>query len=153
MMTAEVLGSGGGGAQRNTASYLSGTTQSQNISVAEPGEWTLVDSEAAGVQSTVTKAAGGAGVRHVLRSLTGTLITTGANSGLATVVVRDGASGLGTILYRFSLALSGTANTEDHFGLSDLNLIGSANTAMTIEFTAGTANLIETISASGYDTQ
>lgn len=121
--------------------------------VSNPGEWQLQNNPGANTQATASKAAGGAGVRHILRSFTISLSSTAAAASQQTVVIRDGASGAGTVLYTFSVAIPATADSGAVFGLSNLSIFGSANTAMTIEFTvAGGANTFETVSASGIST-
>lgn len=104
-------------------------------------------------QASATRAAGGAAVHHVLNCLTfsATAATAPTLTDL-TVLVRDGASGTGTILYRFVVdATAGTGNLVPPFGLCGMQLLGSGGTAMTIEFSSGVTNLRETVSMSGYD--
>lgn len=116
------------------------------VKVNSPLEWTILHAPAANTVATATKLAGGAGVRHVLRSLVAnTQLVSAANFTAAAPVywvVRDGASGVGTILYQgFSTAAV----------VSGLNIVGSENTAMTVEFTvAPGATNFEVVSASGY---
>lgn len=111
-----------------------------------PLQWSLVHAPAADTIATATKAAGGAGVRHVLQNLcVGLILITAANftaNQPVYWVVRDGAAGAGTIIFR-----GVTTNAI----LSGLNLVGTANTAMTVEWTVapGLTNL-EVISAAGY---
>jgi hypothetical protein len=116
-----------------------------------PGNWTLVSAPATGVQATATKAAGAAGVRHVLTSIHAEINATAAQAPLS-VVVRDGASGAGTIIWQARLSAQVTPFADSRVELSGLNLIGSAATAMTVEFTAaGVGTTFETLSATGYD--
>lgn len=136
-----VVDSGGSSVGR----LSSGATQIPLV-VAEPLEWAIVSAPAANTIASATKAAGGAGIRHVLRSLVANvqLVTAASFTAAAPVywVVRDGASGAGAILYQ---GLS-TAAT-----LSGLNIMGSPNVAMTVEYTvAPGATNFEVISASGY---
>jgi len=115
-----------------------------------PYEWSANHTPAANTQATVTRAAGGAGVRHVLRSFDATLIgLTGSAETTILVNVRDGATGAGTILRSFRLLVIPGGLTG--LALGDLNLAGSENTAMTIEFAAAAgANTFETVSMSGF---
>lgn len=123
----------------------SGATQIPLVA-APPLQWGIVSAPAANVVASATKAAGGAGVRHVLQSLVAnTIVLTAANftaNQPVYFVVRDGAAGVGTIIYQgaFTGAL-----------LSGLSLLGSVNTAMTVEFTVapGLTNF-EVVAASGY---
>lgn len=103
---------------------------------ASPGEWPVEARPAAGLVATATRAAGGVGVRNVCRSITTSLISTAAQTQVD-VVVRDGITGVGTILW--SARFAGVIGTSSNLGLSGLNIVGSANTAMTIEFLAAPA--------------
>ncbi len=121
--------------------------------IAHPGEWSINLTPAANTQATVTRALS-ASQRHVCRSITATLIGLAA-SAEATVLVnlRDGATGAGTILWSARLLVVGGSGSETGITLTDLNIIGSAGTAMTLEFAAaGGANTFETVSLSGYTT-
>lgn len=141
---------------RNSALRLSGTTQETCLMVASPGEWAATHTPAAATQATATKAAGGAGVRHICRSITAAFSVpiAGTLTGFISVNLRDGASGAGTILRSWILDPTGIVATgvgAAYFEATDLNIIGSANTAMTLEFSAaGDANTHESVSMSGY---
>lgn len=116
---------------------------------AGPGEWAIQQTPAAATQATISRAAGGAGVRHVCRSITCSILATAAQ-GQIIVNLRDGATGAGTILWsaQFSLA----AGTSDRITLGDLNIVGSANTAMTLETAAApAATNFASVSLTGYD--
>ena len=102
---------------------------------------------AANTVATISVAADAA-ARIVCKSLTASVAGTAA-SGLVTVNLRDGAAGAGTILMSKVLicAANGTASWE----LSDLNIAGTKNTAMTLEFdAAGGASTEETVAFSYY---
>ncbi|MGH7744387.1 MAG: hypothetical protein ACREQ5_06135 [Candidatus Dormibacteria bacterium] len=117
--------------------------------VTGPGNWTLVNAPVAATQATATRAAGAAGVRHVLTSINASINATAAQ-GQVSVVVRDGATGVGTIIWEDRL--SAVIGTDSRVSLSGLNIVGSAATAMTVEFTAApAATNFETVSATGYD--
>jgi len=119
--------------------------------VTLPGNWTLTSAPGVGVQATATKAAGAAGVRHVLTSINASINASAAQTPL-TVVVRDGAAGVGTILWQDRLSAPATPFADSRVSLSGLNIVGSAATAMTVEFTAaGAGTTFETVSATGYD--
>lgn len=133
----------------NSASVLSGATQSQGLLVAKPGEWAIQHTPAAATQATITRAAGGAGVRHVCRSITCSIVAIAAQ-GQIIVNLRDGATGAGTILWSAQFAL--LAGTSDRITLGDLNIVGSANTAMTLEVAAApAATNFASVSLTGYD--
>jgi hypothetical protein len=65
--------------------------------------------------------------------------------------VRDGATGAGTILY--TERITGLAGTTVRVERSGLNLVGTANTAMTVEFAAApAAGDFQCVNLNGYDT-
>lgn len=118
---------------------------------AAPGEWAINHTPAANTVATITRA-NVAGQRHVCRSITVTLIGLAA-SAEATVLVnlRDGATGAGAILWSARLLVAGVVGTQAGITLSNLNIVGSVNTAMTLEFAAaGGANTFETVALTGY---
>ena len=95
--------------------------------------------------------AGGGTVRHVATSITLCYSDT-AIAGVSQVNLRDGATGAGTILrsWFISVPVAGEARCEN---LTGLNITGSANTAMTLEFGAATAaTSSKTVSLTGYST-
>lgn len=114
--------------------------------------WTAVDQPAANTQATETRAAAGAGVRNVCTSITA-MFAAGASAPTAvnvSVVLRDGATGAGTILWAASLSIPATAGATNGISVGGLWIPGSANTAMTLEFSAaGGANTIESVSMTG----
>jgi hypothetical protein len=117
---------------------------------AGPGEWAIQQTPAAATQATITRAAGGAGVRHVCRSITCSILATAAQ-GQIIVNLRDGATGVGTILWSAQFALA--AGTSDRLPLTGLNIVGSANTAMTLETAAApAATNFASVALSGYST-
>lgn len=143
------------GVAQGDGTLLASATQSPYI-VSGPGQWTILNAPAVNTLATVTKAAGGAGVRHVLQALTPSLfLATNANFTAVSpvyVVIRDGAAGAGTILYQLIIALNAAAASGGIcLQVPPLNVIGSQNSSMTIEFTAapGLTNF-ECISGSGY---
>lgn len=138
----------------NVASALALSTQPvSNVQlVTSPGEWTLTNAAAVSSQATSTRAAGAAGVRHILKSIQASLQAVAAQATPVIAVVRDGLTGAGTILWQDRLMAP--IGFTDRISVDGLNIVGSAATAMTIEFTAApTATNFETISATGYDAQ
>jgi hypothetical protein len=133
-----------------SAGLLSATTSGDQAALAAPpGEWTLTSAPAANTVATATRAAGAAGVRHVLRSIHASINAVAAITAPLTVVVRDGASGVGAILWQDRL--TAPAGTDGRISLTGLSIVGSAATAMTVEFTAAPgATNFETLSATGY---
>lgn len=122
--------------------------------VAQVAGWTIQNTGGGGAQATASQAAGAAGVRHVMTAILVTVSATAAPAQTAMVLnIRDGASGAGTIKWSATLVLPATAGASQVIQLSGLTIVGSAATAMTIEFTAGLANVIQSVNAQGYDIQ
>lgn len=118
--------------------------------VAQIGTWSLTNSANAGTPSA-SRAAGGGTVRHVVTTVSACVGAAATAQPVVQVNLRDGATGAGTIIRSWQLA--GPVNTNSCIAESGLNITGSANTAMTIEFAAATAaNTQATVNASGYDT-
>lgn len=114
-----------------------------------PGEWAINQAPAAATQATVTRAAAGAGVRHVCKSITVSIAAVAAQ-GAITFNLRDGASGAGTILWTVTL-IAPAGNGRD-VTIGNLNIVGSANTAMTLESAvAPAATNFATVAMTGYD--
>lgn len=112
--------------------------------------WTLFNNPAAATQATATKAAVPS-MRHVISSLSWTL-SAGATAQAAalSLVVRDGPSGTGTILWGKQGIIPINGLWEG--SISDLNITGSIGNAMTIEFTAaGAAGTFQSFTACGHD--
>lgn len=136
----------------NAAAVIAGTTQPAAQLTALPGEWSVNHTPVANTQATASKAAGAAGVRHVCRSISAMLnALTAAAETTVLLNLRDGATGAGTILW--SLRLHAIPAGTTGIAISNLNIFGSAATAMTLEFAAaGGANTFESVSMSGYST-
>ena len=123
------------------------------LPVAQPGNWAVTQAPAAATPATATRAAGGGAIRHVCTSICARIVATGTAPTAANVQVnlRDGASGAGAILQSWALALQAVAGDRDAVVLAGLNIVGSANTAMTLEFAAaGGANTVESVAMTGY---
>jgi hypothetical protein len=136
------LDGGGGGlsapVENATAANLAAATTPKALLASAPGQWVETHAPAANTQATKSKAAGGAGVRHVCTGLVVTLANGAAapTAALVTVNLRDGATGAGTILATFTLAVEAVAGKVVALALSGLNVPGTANTAMTLETSA-----------------
>lgn len=118
--------------------------------VTLPGNWSVVNFPAAATQATASRAAGGAGVRHVCTGFTFSCSgAAAAATGLLQAVIRDGATGVGTIIWTASIQAPLADSKE--ITVSGLSLLGTANTAMTIEFVAaGAAGTQEAVTMYGY---
>lgn len=114
-------------------------------------EFSLFSTPAAATQATASKVAGSNGTRHVLDSLSATLATGATAQATAVrIVVRDGLTGAGTILYAKQVILP--ANAVWEVSIDALRILGSPNTAMTVEFdVAGAAGTFESFGAIGHE--
>jgi hypothetical protein len=113
-------------------------------------EWTIISNPAAATRASAVLAAGGAGVRRVMDGFTVSVSPVAAQGHLL-LQIRDGASLAGVIIWELGMIVPLAAGSLV-FGLSDLGLIGSANTAMTIEFNvAPAAGNFQRVNALGYN--
>lgn len=134
-----------------SAANISAATVAGALLTTQQGDWSVNHTPVANTQATITRAAGGAGVRHVCTSITFSLnaLTTAAETTVL-VNLRDGATGAGTILWsqRVHVIPGGTTG----IALAPLNIFGTANTAMTLEFAAaGGADTFESVAMTGHD--
>lgn len=119
--------------------------------VAPPGQWSVQHAPAVSLKATISKVAGGAGVRNVCTGF-GFGFSAGTAVAAATVVVnlRDGATGAGTILRSWQFSLPATTIAPFAVEATGYEIPGSANTAMTLEFTALLTNLLQFVNLSGH---
>ncbi|OLE23436.1 MAG: hypothetical protein AUG49_15995 [Catenulispora sp. 13_1_20CM_3_70_7] len=120
---------------------------------AAPGYWTVTNGPAAGTAASASKGTGAAGVRHIGTNLSFGFSASTALAGIATVTVnlRDGATGAGTVLKSWQFTLPAATVAPVHVELAGLSEVGTAATAMTLEFAAGVANLMTYANLGGYD--
>lgn len=122
--------------------------------ITAPNGWSAYHAPAANTTATITRAAAGAGLRNVCDTLTFALLTTNAALGaLSYVTVRDGASGVGTIIWQAVIGSPTAASGAQsrNISLSNVGLIGSLNTSMTFEFNAGPGvDNYEAVAATGH---
>lgn len=112
-------------------------------------EWTALSAPAAATRASASIAAAGAGIRRVLDSIL-VSVSCAAAQAETELQIRDGATGAGTVIWQAGIILpiNGTAI----IALSDLGIIGSANTAMTLEFVAApAATNFQRCNMSGYN--
>jgi hypothetical protein len=120
------------------------------VLTASPGTWSISNQGTAAAASA-TKAAGAAGVAHVVTSISITVTCAGTAQTPVVVNLRDGATGVGTVLRTWALAA--LVGTTYNINEPNLNIAGTAATALTIEFAAATAaNVVASVNATGYDT-
>lgn len=104
--------------------------------MASPADWAVQHTPGAAAQATISKAAI-TGFAHTCTSITVTLAAVGAQAAELVFVLRDGASGAGTILWTGGMV--GAAATSQNITISPLNIKGTRGTAMTLETTAAPA--------------
>ena len=111
--------------------------------------WQITNRASAGAAATASQAApgaalnGGAVVR--LRSLQAAISGTGAGTDL--LVVRDGASGAGAIIWSLDMAMP--ANDTQIVQVTGLDLRASVGNALTVEFVSGVSSDRENVNAQG----
>jgi hypothetical protein len=117
-----------------------------------PETWGQAHTPTTATQATTTKAAAGAGIRHVAESITFSCAVNGTNAQTAIQVnLRDGASGAGTILWSTTVLMTATEAMKV-FSITGLRIFGTAATAMTLEFSAaGVTGSVQSVSLSGFD--
>ena len=107
----------------------------------------------AATAATISKATGGGTVRHVVTGVTFCFQDSAINTVARLVNLRDGATGAGTIIKSWYVSNGGVAGGAQCHSETGLNISGSANTAMTLEFAAApAATASETVSFQGYST-
>jgi hypothetical protein len=115
---------------------------------ALPDMWSVPHTPAAATQATASRAAN-ASQRHVCTGIYAIISAVAAQAGIQ-VNLRDGASGVGTILWSQTIALpvGGIAVIN----ISDLNIPGALNAAMTLETSgAPAATNFASVTLTGYD--
>lgn len=152
-----VTGYNSAGGEQSWATAANLTTTDQTLGpkiqgVIQMAGWSSTNFPSTATQATVARNSNASG-RHVLTAFHvsfSTVATTSAT--LIRWVIRDGATGAGTILWQGTMN-QGVANTNYAEGMTGLALIGSTNTAMTIEFTAaGTTGSQQAVNMQGFDT-
>lgn len=131
-----------------------GTVHAQ-IPARQTSYWTTntFNNPAAGSQATISQAAI-AGGRHVLDCVgfSASAVVAPALTSV-NVNIRDGATGAGTVRNTFQFAVPATTGTSvQAFHVCGLHVVGSVNTAMTVEFSVGVASVSEAVNMGGYDT-
>lgn len=116
--------------------------------LVQEGQALIVNSQpAVSTQASASIAAGGAGVRHVFdHACFSAAATTAPALTNLQFNIRDGATGAGTVLQSFQLAIPASTGTlvAPICTPGHANVVGTANTAMTAEWSALLTNLFET---------
>lgn len=115
------------------------------------GTWSIFHQPVAATQATISKAAGGTTVKHVATGITVCISAVAAQPDII-FNLRDGATGAGTIVWTARLA-EATVGGSKCVVSGPLNIVGSSNTAMTLESAAApAASNFASVTLSGYDT-
>lgn len=127
-------------------------TTSQGVRYSTPlSTWSVTHTPATATQATASKALGGGTVRHVATSVTICIAANGTAQTPLLIHLRDGASGVGTIIRTWAIAAPITDSKCE--SVSGLNMTGSANTAMTLETAAApVVGAQATVTLTGYST-
>ncbi len=115
-------------------------------------DWTAGHVPSANVVATATQAAPGVGKYNVCLGLTVVLAAGASAPSAINVTVRliDGAAGGTTYLWQATMSLPATAGAMSGISRPMVDIRGSVNTAMTLEFSAaGGTNTIESVSMEG----
>lgn len=124
--------------------------------VAEKGaRWRIQNNAVSGSAASASEAAA-SGISHVADCLTYSAYSnsTGITATAISVNLRDGASGAGTVIWTVPLGIPTTTAIQQvagPFSICGLNLQGTTNTAMTLEFNTGVTNMLQGVTLSGYD--
>ena len=115
----------------------------------EKGCWSQAHTPAAAAQATTTKAAV-AGTRHICNGISATIACAATPQTPITIYLRDGASGVGAVLFAATVAAPVNQGASSY--LTDVNVVGTINTAMTLEFSAaGVAGSLQAVTLSGWE--
>jgi hypothetical protein len=135
---------------------VSTTTTARNTGGALMAEkssrWTVVSAPAVSTLASASLAAE-ASVRHVADCVifSGGSTTAPALTNL-TINLRDGATGAGTVIASWNVTVSNTTGQNvAPFSACGLNLVGTTNTAMTLEYSSLLLNLFESVTLTGYN--
>jgi hypothetical protein len=144
------LGDTATGVNVATVDGLVGSVYAGGLVVLQPVTSSLVHTPAAATQATVSVAAV-SGVQFVAQSISFSVAVDGTHAQTAIQVnLRDGATGAGTILWSTTV-LKAATEAETFFHVGGLNIVGTSNHAMTLEFSAaGVAGSLESVSLTYY---
>jgi hypothetical protein len=134
-------------------SQTSTARNSVGAQIVEKGSrWSNFNTSTASVQASLVWAAE-ASVRHVADCISFSAISSVTPAITAVAVnLRDGATGAGTVVHQWQLIIpAATGQNVAPFSVCGLNIVGTTNTAMTIEFSSAVTNVIESVSLTGYN--
>lgn len=144
-------------ARSASATNLTTSPNVGELTYEKGARWTVASNSGAGSLGSASKAAGAAGVRHVVDCISFSASVAGSAPTATTLRfdIRDGASGAGTVIWSFAIEIPATTTFQSVIphSVCGLNFIGSAATAMTAEYSTSIANVSEAANISGYDVQ
>lgn len=134
------------------ATTLTSSNERGRAIIERGPRWAITSAPAVSLQATATIAAE-AGVRHIADTVcwSAGAVTAPSVATALLVNLRDGAAGAGTIIASWRVVAPATAgNTVPPFCINGLNLTGTTNTAMTIEWSALLTNLFQSVTLTGW---
>lgn len=134
-------------------STTASSTEHGRVVIEKGSRWAVGSTPAVSLQATASIAAE-AGVRHVADTV---CFSAGSTTAPAltklNVNLRDGATGAGTIIGSWTVVVSAaTGQNVAPQCFPNLQLVGTTNTAMTLEFSALLTNLFEDVTLTGFNT-
>jgi hypothetical protein len=139
------------------ASTLTARGQTGAQLVERAARFSVVSAPAANSQGSASIAAEAA-TRHVADCISWAADASAAVAAAAgTLVLRDGATGAGTVIWELRIAHTVAAGagiqTIAATSVCGLNLVGTTNTAMTAEFNAGVTGEEQSVTLTGFNVQ
>lgn len=139
----------------SSAANVAAATQPSAGIITGPGEWSLSHAPAHNNVASASKAAGTGTQRHVCTGLS-VIVSAGVSAPAATVVtavLRDGATGAGTILKTWTFVVPAAAGVSQGVSRNGMHVFGSAATAMTLETSNTASNILASVEFEGYTTE
>lgn len=135
-----------------TAVTLTGVNSIGALISEHGSRWAAASAPASGTIGSASIAAE-ANVRHVADCIFWSAAATSAPTLTQTALsLRDGATGAGTVLQKVTIVIPASTGTLiNPGGMCGLNLVGTTNTAMTFEWTAGITNVFEAANITGFN--
>lgn len=135
-----------------TAAVQSAFSGAGAIPTANIGCWAKQHTPAVSIQATTFQPASATGARHVCTAVCfGWSASTAVAATTVTVKLIDGVSGGALVLWAWQFALTAATALPVIIPVTDLAIVGSINTAMTLEFSALLVNLMQFVNMTGYD--
>lgn len=116
--------------------------------------FTATNNPAAGSAATATHAAV-TGKSHTCQTIHCTLVGNPSNAAAAvgSIILRDGATGVGAVLWASGMGVTSAPGASSApVEVSGLAISGTPGNSMTLEFTGGLTNCLETVAFTGFMT-